>query len=862
MPIDINDVRNLEGREGWLDFQAMLKERSANGFQHFIADIAIGETKSGSGWELKAPPFPGFTTGYLVVQAVHDTNELMDYLESRMSHYDWFETRAQLEDKKRAYRAANNGAELILEAPVLPEGYDVYPYRFKSLGYWGSNPAMDVGTFVKDEDGAFWAQVIIRPDKKMAFVGGMVDKNYAQQSAEIIKKCQQEFIEEFYSNDLFAKNSATMREASKMPPSQLSSVLDAVLKEPEFAKLAKIAANFMPIFTQLGLSINDRIAELEKQLKQQGKIELQRLLREQGKTNIVPDADLDVMWVRMKCKLYQHMFPAQYRNLCEFLEQNLVVMPSTTNESDGRNTQLAFMITTPHYFLIMMDALKRLQQQWLVAPKGGDDAISAKLVRLEDLFTKGMFSAHGRIKLSMLAHILENNPSELHNQALERQIVEIKRRIERRELEQLGQVSINRSGVATQLRTPQPQIGAASASVQSGQVQNQLATVTGPVSLQQLNNNLSSVNAEQLEMVDSTEDAINRLKARLSRTRYERMCEILENDLRLPMSALVTLSRLADHKKVNILLDNSGSMGDPYQGATRWQEAYARLKTLLPLLALSGVKVELRLLNDPRVHSLDVVKNFDFSKDIAMENVAALEAELKVAFAHLARIFAASPTGGTVIEKPLREICSQNTTQDEHLLLFITDGEPTDQAEALRALKSGITTKNPVMVVACTDKDIVWVRNVSKEGGVRIAMLDDYFKEKQRLEVYHGTAVPYSRETWLLLHLTPAARTLPEAVGLQLYHAAAKTEDAFDKNQLAQILGYDPGERGYEFYLAARQQYLSTLRHGVVDAVAVGQPMLAAYSQGQQSQAGFPPAPVSHQSNQSSAPANVWRPWY
>ncbi len=76
------------------------------------------------------------------------------------------------------------------------------------------------------------------------------------------------------------------------------------------------------------------------------------LIENHVSTNPLP-ADLEVAWTRVKCVLYQHLFPSQYQEFRKFLATVLVALPEAIiNPADPRNTMMAFMKTYLHYFLI------------------------------------------------------------------------------------------------------------------------------------------------------------------------------------------------------------------------------------------------------------------------------------------------------------------------------------------------------------------------------------------------------------------------------------------------------------------------------------------------------------------------------
>jgi hypothetical protein len=832
MNFNVDDIRALAAREGVLNFQELAKNRREKGFQHFIPDLAKQGKFNGAGWSV--------TNGLLTVQTQHNTDELMTFLEDKLRHHAWFQTRAQLAEMRAAGK--------VIEQPVLPAGFDAYTEVFKSLGYWGKNPAMDVVSLLKNADSSLSVQVIVRPhDKKYAFVGGMIDKDYNAQKEAVLEKCYQETLEEWYSNDLFAQGSATIRAANAMQPAQTLEGLRKVLAAPEFSKLDPIKNDLLKIFEQPNVNFNSKMTALEQQLQTLGKAQK------------IPAEDLDVFWVRMKCKMYQELFPAEYRSLTDFLKTNLVVMPETTNESDPRNTQSGFMTTIPHYFYLDKDELKNKEKEWKVVAKGGDDALTAKVVDLDKLYEKSMFSAHGRILLEAVADLADNHPEILADKNFQAQLNKVQANIEKREATELGLVVNNTSGLVLQNKysAQKPQSGSASgassssSSAQAPKAVEQLPVISGPADLLQLNN--ARPNEEPMEMVVSSQAAGKKLKAKLGDTRYARTLDILE-DLRLPVSSLTVLEELSGHARVNILLDNSGSMGEPYHTAdgkstSRWKEAESRFTKLLPLLALSGVQVNLRVLNPSGSMPANGVKTFNFSRGIGtQDSVNVLEQELGQAMQFITALFGQGPNGGTTVNPPLSGFFAQAQQGETQLTLFITDGDASDQDNALRTLQSRNVEANPVTVVACTNQshEIAWIRNLAAKKGSGVVMLNDFFAEQSHIERLHGPSVPYSHSTWLLLHVTPSVVGNQPAEGLHVYHEMDKP---LSKDQLSEVLGYEIHDVYYEHYINTCPLYIKQQQ------AATGQPTVNFVS---------PPAyQASNNNNAPSAPpsnggSSIW----
>jgi hypothetical protein len=793
MALDRDNILALAAREGVLDFQVLLRDRRDKGFQHYIPDLAT-ENATGTGWTLNK--------GLLVVQAQHNTDELMTHLETKLAHHKWFQTR-----KQRDEFTSKGG---MFEVPVLPVGYPSYTQLFKSLGQWGKNPAMDVVSLLTNPDGTLAVQVIVRPiDKKHAFVGGMIDKDVHTQGEAILEKCFQETLEEWYSNDLFAPGSKTLSASQKFDVDALSIAIDAVLANSEFSKLAPFKATLANIFNKPGYNFNTRIKNLETELKAQGKTQ-----------NIRPE-DLEVFWVRIKCRLYQELFPQQYNGLTDFLRNNLVRMEETTNEADPRNTQVAFMTTVPHYFYIDRAELAKHQNNWMVAPKGGDDALTAKVVELDKLFEKPMFSAHARILLECVADLVEKHPELLQNREFQAQLEKIRSNIEIREAKELNLVRNDLTGLVLQTPKGGVLVGANNASIRASSsstatvnppAATQIPVVANTAELTQLNAASLAANSdhEEILVASSSQAAGKALETLVGQVRFARTKEILEQ-LGLPISSLVTLDELTGLKRVNILLDNSGSMsGDHTDGegkrTNRWMEAKSRLKKILPLLALGGAEINIRVLNDCTALSKGNTKSFNFRKDLGANNVSSLESELGNANAFLEKLFNCTPSGGTEVKGDLSVFFSMAQSGDKQLNLFLTDGEATDDLAAKQTIMTRNAEANPLLVVACTNAsaEINWIRDISLNPKSGVEMLKDCLEEEMNMRVLHGPSIPYSNSIYVLRHVALPAIDKDTAAGLQVYGCMNKV---LTNDQLTEIMGYEVPGLTYQYYLSNSPLY-------------------------------------------------------
>lgn len=869
----VDDIFAFEARAAVLDFQALLRRRREKGFMHFIPDLAKGTPDAqGHGWTFKK--------GMLNVKPNHNTDEIMDFLERNLGQYKWFQTRAQ--------RAEMIAQGVIIEEPQLPQGYDTYTELFKTLGSWGKNLAMDVVTLLRNADGTISVQLIERPrGEGYAFVGGMIGKDDEKDRQKVLDQCYMETLEEFYSNDLFAKYSATLRQGTKVnntDQTRLSTKLNDIFDLAEFGDLANFKDQLIQSMPP-SANLESKLQKLQDALRA---LNGQPLLRK-GQAVLINGQPakhtveaLEHFWVRIKCQLYKELCPEQYEDFVNFLRDHLVDLPETTNETDYRNTQLAYMATIPHYFLIDREELKQKEAFWGVRPKGGDDAVSAKIIPLHELYehltdpsdpnrTK-MFSAHLRILTQCIGTVVEQDPSMLENPYFQEQLGQIAKNLEEREFKELGITpAVTASGSAIVLQT-------------AANGMQQLPIISREPQLTQLQNAIMSVSEgiiSSVEAVSSINEAIELLKVELGAIRYARLCDQLEN-LHLPMSFLPVLAELCLYDSVECVLDNSGSMSQGMttqievklpngqvqltsQALTRWQDAHRRLSALTVLLGMAGVKFNIRFLNEQRgvsqtrspateVFTFNYVLRKDRNGNILPNDITLLENELKSSEMWLSRLFQLEPGGGTSVASPLREALRKHDGKKRGILI-VTDGEATDLAETQEVVKTRRDPHlTPISVVACTNasEQIQWVRTLQTNDSYYIAMLDDYKTQRDRMHNAHSTRVPYPPQYWLALHVTfPQNPATPISdTGFFVYLKADKLTAELTQEQLSEMVGYAVPDEMYQDYVTFRQAQQTQTR-GILSA----QPTMFGATQHASSRSQVQPPTQS-----SSTTLGAWNP--
>jgi len=672
----------------------------------------------------------------------------------------------------------------------------------------------------------------------------------------VIKKCQEEVLEEMYSNKLFAIGSPTLTKATQLYNRNalaMTQIIENILSNKEFDVLQPIKVDLLAVMKQPGLDVANRI----KALKQKLMTEAAKIMDQSGQKRALRDEELEVKWVRFKCRMYEHMFPQQYSNFCEWLDNRLVEMDETTNECDPRNTNAAYMVTIPHWLLLSRQQQVLNETNWMLQPRGGDDAVSAKISRIDDLFDLSKnndmppYSAHGRIFLNVLEDIERKKPGYFDHQVRGQQLETILQHIQVRELAELGLV---RRGQAL-LQTSSPN--------QGGNLN--LPNLSTQAALSQYNR--AAANGGALEIVEFAFDvhsAQNFLRDKLGEVGYARLEGMVEIRS-FPPSVWVQFAKLTAQGRANILLDDSGSMKNEYASdrqtqnweLSRWYEASCRIVDIMEFLSLAGVEVDLYFIN--RADSL----KFDFRKN-GETDVAAVEQKFFAAKNTLANnVFNRVPDGGTSVQKKLKAMFAA-TESNQVMTLFISDGELSDEGPTLELLTGltaqGVSTSDlfkrnpdntPMIVVSCIRNTAInWPRKLDQKYCV--AQMNDFNMEKNLFEARHGSIIRFSEAIFDILQITAPAPSAVESTGLQLYHL--KGNDAYTQAQVAALQGYDNLPLSlYNMYLRDRQEFVEG--RGVSTAVSV-----PGYFPGSFAMANAANAPVT-QLSLSRGLSMPYRPW-
>ncbi len=220
-------AQRLAVAEAKLDYQELMKNRFEKGFSCMILDLK-GQPKEDHlktwGWSID--------NGVLTVLSTHNSETLMQYLDKKLGHFEWYQNSANKPE--------------TLEEPDLPPDCPPYAEKlFKVLGNFGANFAMDIWPILVEADGSWSVQVIVRAHEgKYASLGGMLNnfKSKEELMEEIFNKNCQEMFEEFYSKNAFATDreagtdteSVTFTKASQMNSQVVSSALNEIFNGKQY----------------------------------------------------------------------------------------------------------------------------------------------------------------------------------------------------------------------------------------------------------------------------------------------------------------------------------------------------------------------------------------------------------------------------------------------------------------------------------------------------------------------------------------------------------------------------------------------------------------------------------------------------
>ncbi len=255
----------------------------------------------------------------------------------------------------------------------------------------------------------------------------------------------------------------------------------------------------------------------------------------------------------------------------------------------------------------------------------------------------------------------------------------------------------------------------------------------------------------------------------------------------IPLGLLNKLLGLEDFDWLEFIMDDSGSMKDPSKDGqkypTRWDEAKLRMQVMIEMLAYVPTNnIKIRFLNR--------------RDEITLER-SGKTPEQFIAYANqkINDIFLKPPgREGTPLFDTLKRSFAAGEGKKVSRYLFC-DGEPTDgekeQAEVTELLMNKLNHDNPMTILCCSNKPLIWAEE-AEEVAEFCSALDDYEAELKEVLADQGKGFPYSLGVYLVCQLVASMNpddldALDESVPL--------TKSAYEN-----FHGTDMNEEDYRLY--------------------------------------------------------------
>lgn len=282
-----------------------------------------------------------------------------------------------------------------------PSGKIISPHQFnanfKLLGKFGPNLAIDLIIFIKENNKFKLLTITRNNDKKnLAIPGGFYQ-------GDVLKTAVNEFLEECFSNKLFAKNSLSSKLANKIYANK---------KNILYREIENILANAS--------------LKLDSPCEHKSKISNIRLMQKISDLEKTPSAIIDYaidlvsnvyrnksnyrqVISKLKCDIYINIFPENYKKLNRFISNKGNINSEEPSLIDARNTNLAWLSIKSISIYIDQTEWQNLLNECALDLSGGDDAAAANVVDLEVFFKQEAqsFAFHKYLVLRELAKYYE-----------------------------------------------------------------------------------------------------------------------------------------------------------------------------------------------------------------------------------------------------------------------------------------------------------------------------------------------------------------------------------------------------------------------------------------------------------------------
>ncbi len=370
-----------------IKFRQLQDKRGKKGFQHFHNGLKDKKfNHKGTGWAI--------VNGLLTVEPTHLTNpdtarEINQYLDEKQTGKPWYTPTTE-----------------------QPEGFAPrgdLNIQAKTLGKFGPNAAVDPIFYVQKSDGKFqkpdgkWSVLTIkRFDGSLAFPGGM-------QEAKVKETCVEELLEECFSGGLFISGSQTAAQldSARIPPEAVKETMQqAMLKFLEGNDPTKAAKQIWQARDIL-MGIGDASTPSEMVNK------IVQAIRDSPR---IDEGKKGSMIALARCAVYEKCLPERFAKFKSFVESKMQEGEQVINRTDPRNTNTAWMVTTPVMVALNQDDFDNffLDELGLTLTEG-DDAAAVQF-RDVDEFAHSItgengsevYSSHATIAMNAFSTMVES----------------------------------------------------------------------------------------------------------------------------------------------------------------------------------------------------------------------------------------------------------------------------------------------------------------------------------------------------------------------------------------------------------------------------------------------------------------------
>ncbi len=471
----IKELRQLATISRQFEYDSLIKQRQKDGHKIFLPDW--GKSAAGK-VVVNSSPNWSYNNGTLVIKYPYDETALqeaqafIDNIAKKMN-VPWYNTGYQIEIPeslqeepfKSQFDALDmqssgwnlSGGKLVIHHPyqdssladaqnkiskelktslsfkkpteqlkTSPKNYQ--GLNLKTLGKRGPNKAVDpIVLYVDNRRKKLKVLKIDRNSdnpKKIALPGGMLEDS-------VRKTCINELLEEVFSPSMFRADTKNAESLNLEDKAVISEKITELLNA-QWVKDSNIS--FPPSLFEWNTDNENNDQYIRRILEDLDALEFQN---EQGKklTDLAKGSVQRTQFLtRMKVELYKKLLPELYKQFCYLVNADSLTGKEVVNGSDPRNTDYAWMVTTPITIpadSLFTDANKMKTGLSIIEGEGGDDAGNSRFIDV-DVFCCGHdkpFADHRALLLDGMADVFQHKKIKLSPDIVD-QINLIKQRME------------------------------------------------------------------------------------------------------------------------------------------------------------------------------------------------------------------------------------------------------------------------------------------------------------------------------------------------------------------------------------------------------------------------------------------------